>query len=165
MNKEPSRVCKVCGHTNKFSSSRGVPVTRRHFATLLATLAAWVSMRPKLHADAVNASSKPAIDRSRLPVYLWDELTLVEGPDPSKWGHAILGDSPATIVVPTFPPAGATYLGLGRTVFREDWAQRAGYPVGRHFNYVSGPKWWAPAFTLQPSVHAPGPRLGARAAG
>ena len=50
------------------------------------------------------------------------------------------------VVIPTFPPPGASYLGLGRTKFRRTGAgSTPGTAItSLYYQYESGPKWWVP---------------------
>lgn len=126
---------------------------RRSFLTLLATLAAWVSVRPKLHADAVNASLRTAIEPLRVRIHLWFGETLV--------GHFTCAPGEEREFVATNRSTFDHRRGYQfetdldavpnlETVFRRSLTSVDALDAARpemhvHYSYVSGPKWWAPA--------------------
>lgn len=116
-------------------------MTRRHFVTLLATLVSWVSMRPKVHADAVKASFKTPEVPDRVVLSLWDCGTHVE----SLWTAREkpvrrLTGFPSGYYVVGAQPDGAVFLYRGEILEQVDSNPTI---TICYYEYVSGPKWWA----------------------
>jgi len=110
---------------------------RRTLLTLLATLVSWLTIRPKVHADAVKGSYKTPNNTKNVRIRLWDGCYLLNEYDGQHPGEVILGA--------TMPAPSATYLGLGRTVFRRSLTNASTDPdeiTYVHYEYESGPMWW-----------------------
>lgn len=121
-------------------------MTRRSFVTLLATLVSWVTVRPNLHADAINGSFKTPIEpdppfSGHRMLKLWDGDTfLKEVISFRREGRAVVVPwrRPTNGPVVTDPGPG---IPTHETVFRLE--QIAGCP-DNNYQYESGPKWWVP---------------------
>lgn len=138
---------------------------RRSFLTLLATLVSWVSVRPKLHADAVKADPSFAFQgETRAVIRFWDGMCCLGDADAVReYGFStMVGDlwvprlgAPGEYLTAVDGrvagcPGRRTFIDakddLG-TVFKlgqvsvDELAPR-GPLMYRHYEYVSGPKWW-----------------------
>lgn len=135
---------------------------RRSFLTLAATLFAWVFMRPKVHADAINASSKPAkwpdwhpADDGKVLIKVWDRWMPHAGQErffirsaymPGPYGRR-LGFTAKSGALTTF-----------RLVAVDEVEENGRTAMTCHYDYESGPKWWAPFPAIQQAcdeVHKP----------
>lgn len=121
---------------------------RRSFLTRLTTLGSWLLMRPTLHADAVKADPKPAIGSEIITRHLWDGETRIEQQTP-PYGFDGLEPRP-----PRLSDYGEVYTRrcahltgatrFTRTITSIDQLDLNVPTIHVHYEYVSGPKWWAP---------------------
>jgi hypothetical protein len=123
---------------------------RRTFLTAVATLVSWFTMRPKVHADAINASPETTERPGTARILIWDGSTLVEGlsiPETDRRGEFIMTPSLAWDGRRWFSFTDAIDNALGVTCFRHRYTyvdQLAQFTPKMFVNYeyVSGPKWW-----------------------
>jgi len=119
-------------------------MTRRSVLTLLATLVAWVSVRPKVHADAVKGRLKPAKEPISWRIVLMDGETFVDErltttPRRSWIVPCRISRNDPVNLCRTGPHA----QDYAETIFTMRQEQ-PGWPtiLTRVYDYESGPKWW-----------------------
>lgn len=121
---------------------------RRTFLTALATLVSWFTIKPTVHADAINGSFTEPKRRELTFLRLWDGETLIDqlstGAKYPRRLHAVVDSLDHRVVyidgVDSDKPRATWQHAQKCTVVEERPNCFAHY---HDYQYVSGPKWWA----------------------